>query len=97
MMRKGKELLDLLYPARCPVCDGILLPEEELDTIITRLAHELDRDYAGTDKRLVLVLESPDPAAQGQPLGLRLKNSLRQGETYIFYGLKIFLIVSFKI
>ena len=30
MMRKGKELLDLLYPARCPVCDGILLPEEEV-------------------------------------------------------------------
>lgn len=27
---------------------------------------------------LVLVLESPDPAAQGQPLGLRLKNSLRR-------------------
>ena len=35
--------------------DRVLLPEEELDVIITRLAHELDRDYAGTDKRLVLV------------------------------------------
>lgn len=35
--------------------ERVLLPEEELDTIITRLAHELDRDYAGTDKRLVLV------------------------------------------
>lgn len=35
--------------------ERVLLPEEELDAIITRLAHELDRDYAGADKRLVLV------------------------------------------
>ena len=35
--------------------DRILLSEEELDGIITRIAGELDRDYAGEDKRLVLL------------------------------------------
>lgn len=33
----------------------ILLSEQEVDEIITRIAGELDRDYAGEDKRLVLV------------------------------------------
>ncbi len=27
---KKRGVLDLLYPARCPVCDGVLLPEEEV-------------------------------------------------------------------
>lgn len=35
--------------------ERILVGEEELDTIVTRLASEIDRDYAGSDKRLVLV------------------------------------------
>ena len=33
----------------------ILLSEQEVDSIITRVAKELDRDYAGEDKRLVLL------------------------------------------
>ena len=33
----------------------ILVSEEELDEITTRLAKEIDRDYAGDDKRLVLL------------------------------------------
>ena len=33
----------------------ILVNEEELDQIITRIAAELDRDYAGEDKHLVLL------------------------------------------
>ncbi len=33
----------------------ILLSEQEVDEIITRIAGELDRDYSGEDKRLVLV------------------------------------------
>ena len=33
----------------------ILLSEQEVDAIIARIAKELDRDYAGEDKRLVLV------------------------------------------
>ena len=38
-------------------CDiaKILVTEEELDIITTRLAAEIDRDYKGADKRLVLV------------------------------------------
>ena len=35
--------------------DRILLSEQDIDTIITRIAGELDRDYAGDDKRLVLL------------------------------------------
>ncbi len=35
--------------------DRVLLPEEEINSIITDLAAQLDRDYAGTDKRLVLL------------------------------------------
>ncbi len=35
--------------------ERVLLSEEELDAIITRLAAQLDQDYAGEDKRLVLV------------------------------------------
>lgn len=35
--------------------ERVLLSEEELDSIITRLAKQLDKDYAGSDKRLVLV------------------------------------------
>ncbi len=33
----------------------ILISEEELDSIISRIAAELDRDYGGEDKRLVLL------------------------------------------
>lgn len=33
----------------------ILIDEKELDSIITRIASELDRDYADEDKRLVLL------------------------------------------
>ena len=33
----------------------ILVSKEEIDEITTRLAKEIDRDYAGEDKRLVLV------------------------------------------
>lgn len=33
----------------------VLLSEQEVDTIISRIAKDLDRDYAGPDKRLVLV------------------------------------------
>ncbi len=35
--------------------EKILIGEEELDGIVTRLAAEIDRDYAGSEKRLVLV------------------------------------------
>ena len=33
----------------------ILISESELDAIVTRLATEIDRDYAGDDKKLVLI------------------------------------------
>ena len=33
----------------------ILLSEQEVDEIISRIARDLDRDYSGEDKRLVLV------------------------------------------
>ena len=33
----------------------ILVSEEEIDRIVTRIAGEIDRDYAGSDGRLVLV------------------------------------------
>ena len=33
----------------------VLISEEELDAIVTRLAGEIDRDYAGSDKKLVLL------------------------------------------
>lgn len=33
----------------------ILISEEQVDEIITRIAAELDKDYAGDDKRLVLL------------------------------------------
>ena len=33
----------------------ILIDEKELDTIITRLAGQIDRDYAGEDKKLLLL------------------------------------------
>ena len=35
--------------------ERILVSEEEIDKIVTRLAGEIDRDYAGEDKNLVLV------------------------------------------
>lgn len=35
--------------------DHVLLSEQELDEVITRIAAELDRDYTGEDRRLVLV------------------------------------------
>ena len=35
--------------------ERILLSEEEVDAIITRIAADLDRDYCGPDKRLVLL------------------------------------------
>ena len=35
--------------------ERVLVSEEELDAIVTRLAAEIDKDYAGEDKRLVLV------------------------------------------
>ena len=33
----------------------VLISEKELDEVVTRLAGEIDRDYAGSDKRLVLL------------------------------------------
>jgi hypoxanthine phosphoribosyltransferase len=33
----------------------ILISESELDVIVSRLAHEIDRDYRGEDKKLVLI------------------------------------------
>jgi hypoxanthine phosphoribosyltransferase len=33
----------------------IMISEEELDAIVSRIADEISRDYAGTDKRLVLL------------------------------------------
>lgn len=35
--------------------ERILIDEKELDTMITRIAHDIDRDYAGKDKRLLLL------------------------------------------
>ncbi|MBQ8578508.1 MAG: hypoxanthine phosphoribosyltransferase [Clostridia bacterium] len=35
--------------------ERILISEEELDGIITRIAGDIDRDYAGSDKRLLLL------------------------------------------
>lgn len=35
--------------------DKVLISEKELDGIVTRLAAQIDRDYAATDKRLLLV------------------------------------------
>ena len=34
---------------------SVLLSEEEIDSIVTRIAADIDRDYAGEDKRLVLL------------------------------------------
>ena len=51
-------LLYILMLGDCVVnkdVERILIGEEELDAIVTRLAAEIDRDYAGEDKRLVLV------------------------------------------
>ncbi len=33
----------------------VLISEKELDEVVTRLAGEIDRDYSGSDKRLVLL------------------------------------------
>ena len=33
----------------------VLIDEKELDRIVTRLAKEIDRDYGGEDKHLVMV------------------------------------------
>ncbi len=33
----------------------IMISEDELDRIVTRIAKEIDRDYSGSDKKLVLV------------------------------------------
>ena len=33
----------------------ILISESELDAIVERLAGEIDRDYAGEDKKLVII------------------------------------------
>lgn len=33
----------------------VLISESELDSIVTRIASEIDRDYSGNDKKLVLV------------------------------------------
>ncbi|MBP3917788.1 MAG: hypoxanthine phosphoribosyltransferase [Clostridia bacterium] len=38
-----------------PDIDRILIDEEQLDSIITDIAHQIDRDYAGEDKRLLLL------------------------------------------
>ena len=35
--------------------EKILISESELDSIVTRIASEIDRDYSGEDKKLVLV------------------------------------------
>ena len=35
--------------------DRVLISEEELDATVTRLAGEIDRDYQGSDKKLVLL------------------------------------------
>lgn len=45
MISKTKErgILDLLYPARCPVCDGVLLPGEEVcEECLPRLRYVTD-------------------------------------------------------
>ena len=39
---------------RCDI-ERVLVSEEELDAIVTRIAKEIDRDYAGEDKKLVLL------------------------------------------
>lgn len=38
-----------------PDVERILISEEEIETIVTRLAGEIDRDYAGEDKHLLLL------------------------------------------
>ena len=38
-----------------PDIERVLISEEEVDAIITRIASEIDRDYAGSDKRLLLL------------------------------------------
>ncbi|MBR5872012.1 MAG: hypoxanthine phosphoribosyltransferase [Clostridia bacterium] len=38
-----------------PDIERVLISEEEIDAIITRIAAEIDRDYAGSDKRLLLL------------------------------------------
>ena len=35
--------------------EKVLVSEAELDAIVTRIAAEIDRDYAGDDKKLVLL------------------------------------------
>ena len=39
---------------KCDI-EKVLVSEEEIDAITTRIAAEIDRDYAGDDKKLVLV------------------------------------------
>ena len=38
-----------------PDIERILISEEEIDEIISRIAADIDRDYAGSDKRLLLL------------------------------------------
>lgn len=38
-----------------PDIERVLISEEEVDAIITRIAADIDRDYAGDDKRLLLL------------------------------------------
>ena len=38
-----------------PDIERVLISEEEVDAIISRIASEIDRDYAGSDKRLLLL------------------------------------------
>ncbi len=38
-----------------PDIERILISEDEIDRIITRIAQDIDRDYAGEDKRLLLL------------------------------------------
>ena len=47
---EGKAMRDLKNDVA-----SVLISESELDAIVTRIAGEIDRDYSGDDKKLVLV------------------------------------------
>lgn len=38
-----------------PYIDKVLIDEKELDSIVARIAEEIDRDYAGSDKKILLL------------------------------------------
>ena len=60
----------------------ILITQEELDKIITRMAAEIDRDYASEDKRLVLLcILKGSVVVMGELMNARFASVVRDDST----------------